>query len=54
MEQKTTKVIVEISAKFDQELALRLAKKKANRNRTSKAKEIVRLAEIGFECEEKK
>ena len=49
MEEKTTKVLVEISADFDKKLELSLAIKKANYQKTTKAKEIVRLAEQGFD-----
>lgn len=48
MDEKTTKVLIEIPASFDKNLELSLAEKKANYVRTTKAKEIVRLAMIGY------
>jgi tRNA(Phe) wybutosine-synthesizing methylase Tyw3 len=54
MEEKTTKVLIEIPAEFDKKLELSLAEKKAIYVRTTKAKEIVRLAQIGFNSIEEK
>jgi phosphotransferase system HPr-like phosphotransfer protein len=48
MEEKTTTVLVELTAEFDKKITLIVADKKYRNEKTTKAKEIVALAELGY------
>jgi hypothetical protein len=51
MDEKTTKVLIELPADFDIKIEMSLAEKKAMYQSTTKAKEIVRLAQIGYQID---
>ena len=53
MEEKTTMVLVELTAEFDKKITLIVADKKYKNEKTTKAKEIVALAELGYNIGEK-